>query len=252
MSDVSVIIVAKNEENHIADCISSCNFADEIILIDDFSSDKTVEIATNLGAKVTQRGLNGDWGAQQTFAINQATKKWVFLIDADERVSPELSEQIKSAVNKDEPVAYWIKRKNQFQFNKVTHGVLRMDSVLRLMPKQGSHVKGFVHQTIMTPYPEKKLAGFLYHRTYDNWEQYFNKFNHYTTLAAKKYNEKNKKCSFFKDIIIRPFWAFIKMYFIQGGFLDGKLGWIFSVNHYFYTMNKYVKLYYLQKSNGKL
>ena len=82
--------------------------------------------------------------------------------------------------------------------------------------------------------------------------QYFNKFNQYTTLAAEKYKKSNKSVSFVKDILVRPLWAFIKMYVLQGGFLDGKMGWVLSVNHYFYTMMKYVKLYHLYKSNGKL
>ncbi|XKM13580.1 glycosyltransferase family 2 protein [Orbaceae bacterium ac157xtp] len=252
MLELSVLIIAKNEQHNIADCIKSCHFASEIIVIDDYSTDDTAKIATDLGAKVIQRELNGDWGSQQTFSINQATNKWIFLIDADERVSPELATQITQAVTKDENKAYWVQRQNKFQFNHATHGVLRPDFVCRLMPKQGTYVDGLVHQQIVTPYPSAKLTGFLYHYTYDNWEQYFNKFNKYTTLSAEKYKLKNKKCSFFKDIIIRPFWAFIKVYLIQGGFLDGKMGWILSVNHYFYTMNKYVKLYYLYKSNGKL
>lgn len=120
------------------------------------------------------------------------------------------------------------------------------------MPAEGSHVEGYVHPAIVTPYPNKKLNGFMYHYTYDNLDQYFGKFNNYTKLAAEKYKKQNKKCSFFKDIVLRPMWAFIKVYLLQGGFLDGKIGWILSVNHYFYTMNKYVKLYYLYKSNGKL
>ena len=92
----------------------------------------------------------------------------------------------------------------------------------------------------------------MYHYTYDNWDQYFNKLNKYTTLSAEKYKKANKSVSFLKDIVFRPFWAFIKMYLLQGGILDGKMGWVLSVNHYFYTMTKYVKLYYLYKSNGKL
>lgn len=92
----------------------------------------------------------------------------------------------------------------------------------------------------------------LNHYTYDNWDQYFRKFNQYTSLLAIQYQERNKKVSFVKDIIFRPLWAFIKMYILQGGFKDGKMGYILSVNHYFYTMTKYVKLYYLYKSGGKL
>ncbi|MDR0579336.1 MAG: glycosyltransferase family 2 protein, partial [Campylobacteraceae bacterium] len=72
-----------------------------------------------------------------------------------------------------------------------------------------------------------------------------------STIAAQNYIAQGKKCYFFRDIILRPLWAFIKVYFMQGGFLDGKIGWILSISHYSYTMNKYVKLYYLYKSNGK-
>ena len=118
--------------------------------------------------------------------------------------------------------------------------------------KEGTNIEGFVHETISSTYPEAKLHGKMYHYTYDNWHQYFNKFNNYTTLAAKKYKENGKSCSFVKDILIRPSWAFFKVYILDRGFLDGKMGFILSVNHYFYTMIKYVKLYYLLKSNGKL
>lgn len=252
MTELSIVIIARNEQHNIIDCINSCHFAQEIIVIDDYSTDDTAKIASELGAKVIQRSLNGDWGGQQTFAIGQATKEWIFLIDADERVSKELAAQIIQAVNKNERASYWVERQNKFRFNQASRGVLRPDLVCRLMPREGSYVEGYVHPQIVTPYPKKNLTGYLYHYTYDNWEQYFNKFNKYTTLSAEKYKKNNKKCSFFKDIVLRPLWAFIKVYVIQGGFLDGKMGWILSVNHYFYTMNKYVKLYYLYKSNGKL
>lgn len=252
MIELSIVIVARNEQHNIADCIKSCHFASEVVVIDDYSTDETAKIASELGAKVIQRALNGDWGGQKTFAISQTKYDWIFLIDADERISPELAKQIEDVVKSNEKIAYWVQRENKFHFNQATHGILRPDFVCRLMPKEGTYVEGYVHEQVVTPYPTKKLTGHLYHYTYDNWEQYFNKFNKYTTLSAEKYKKNNKKCSFFKDIVLRPLWAFIKMYVIKGGFLDGKLGWILSVNHYFYTMNKYVKLYYLYKSNGKL
>ena len=252
MVDVSVLIVARNERQNIVDCIRSCSFAKEVIVIDDNSTDETPQLAQELGARVIKRSMNGDWGGQQTFAIQQAKYPWIFFIDADERCTPELAKQIEEAVTKNEQVTYWVQRRNKFHYNCATHGVLRPDYVCRLMPAEGSYVEGYVHQAIITPYPNKKLDGYMYHYTYDNWPQYFNKFNNYTTLAAKKYKKENKGCSFISDIVLRPLWAFIKMYFLQGGFLDGKMGWILSVNHYFYTMTKYVKLYYLYKSNGKL
>lgn len=252
MAAVSVLILAKNEEQNIKDCIESCSFADEILVIDDFSSDKTVEIAESLGARVITHAMNGDWGGQQTFAIQQATHDWIFFIDADERCTPALADEIVKTVVKGEKFAYWIQRRNRFHHNKATHGTLRPDYVCRLMPKEGSYVEGYVHPAIITPYEDRRLVSHMYHYTYDNWTQYLNKLNNYTTLAAEKYKKEGKSCSFFKDIVFRPGWAFFKMYVLDKGFLDGKLGWILAVNHYFYTLNKYVKLYYLYKSNGKL
>lgn len=252
MATVTVIILAKNEEQNIRDCIETVQFADEVLVIDDGSTDKTIEIAESMGARVIHHAMNGDWGGQQTFGIKQAKSKWILFLDADERISKELANNIIKAVKKDEPKAFWMQRRNKFHHNKVTHGVLRPDYVLRLMPAEGSYVEGYVHPAIITPYEEDKLKGPMYHFTYDNWHQYFNKFNNYTTLAAEKYKDAGKSCSFIKDIMIRPAWAFFKVYILDRGFLDGKMGFILSVNHYFYTMIKYVKLYYLLKSNGKL
>ncbi len=252
MAKISTLILAKNEERNMADCIASVAFSDEILVIDDFSTDRTKEIAESLGARVVQRAMNGDWGGQQTFAIQAATCEWVFFIDADERVSEPLAREIRATVETGERNAYWIKRVNRFRHNHATHGVLRPDYVNRLFPAEGSYVKGFVHPEIVTPYPNRKLQETMYHYTYDNWSQYLHKLNHYTDLAAEKYKEQHKSCHFFSDVVLRPLWAFFKVYILNFGFLDGKMGWVLSVNHYFYTMNKYVKLYYLYKDNGKL
>ena len=252
MVPLTIIILAKNEEQHMKDCISSAQFADEVLLIDDGSTDKTVEIAESMGARVVHHTMNGDWSQQRRFAVDEARSEWIFFLDADERISPELQREVQDVLAKNEKKAYWIERSNVFHHNKATHGVLRPDYVLRFMPKEGTNIEGFVHETISSTYPEGKLYGKMYHYTYDNWHQYFNKFNNYTTLAAKKYKENGKSCSFVKDILIRPSWAFFKVYILDRGFLDGKIGFILSVNHYFYTMIKYVKLYYFLKSNGKL
>lgn len=252
MVDVSVLILARNEERNIEDCIRSCLFANEIIVIDDNSTDNTKQIAESLGAKVINRSMNGDWGGQQTFAIQQAKNDWIFFIDADERCTPELAEEISFAVEKGEKFAYWIKRKNKFRNNFAEHGILRPDFVCRLMPSKGSYVEGFVHPAIITPYENKKLKNHMYHYTYDNWEQHINKINKYTTLAAEKYKSEGKKVNFLCDVVIRPLWAFFKVYVLNLGFLDGKVGWVCSVAHYYYTTMKYAKLYYLYKDNGKL
>ena len=186
------------------------------------------------------------------FAISQASCEWILFVDADERVSSALAQEIRHVIVEGVKQSFTIQRENVFHHNRATHGVLRPDRVLRLMPKDGVTVTGAVHEIIASIYPSEPLQAFMYHYTYDTWEQYFNKFNQYTTVAAETYRKSNKPVSFVKDILIRPFWAFLKMYVLQGGFLDGKMGWVLSVNHYFYTMMKYVKLYHLYKSNGKL
>lgn len=252
MPKLSVLILAKNEERNIEDCINSVKFADEVLVIDDGSTDNTKKIAESLGARVVQRSMNGDWGGQQTFAIKEAQNPWVLFLDADERISEPLGEEIMAAVKKNEPVAYWIERKNKFHYYYATHGTLRPDFVDRLFPAKDSYVEGLVHPKIVTPYPNQKLKNVMYHYTYDNWDQYFGKFNQYTRLAAEKYKLEGKSCSFFRDVVLRPMWAFFKIYILNKGFLDGKIGFILSVNHFFYTMTKYVRLYYLYKSNGKL
>ncbi|CAK7053204.1 glycosyltransferase family 2 protein [uncultured Phascolarctobacterium sp.] len=252
MINLTVLILAKNEEKNMKECLETVSFAEEVIVIDDFSTDKTKEIAENMGAKVIQRSMNGDWGAQQTFAIQQAKHEWVFFLDADERVTAPLVEAIRKIVDTNEKYAYWIKRHNQFRHYKATHGSFRPDDVCRLIPKKDTSVVGFVHPAFVYPYEDRYIKEYILHHTYDNWEQYMNKVNKYTTLAAEKYKQEGKSVSFTKDVVLRPIWAFFKIYFLNLGFLDGKLGFVFSLNHYNYTLMKYTKLYYLYKSDGKL
>ena len=247
MGKISLLILAKNEERNIKECIESCPFADEIIVIDDNSDDKTKEIAESLGAKVINRSMNGDWGGQQTFAIEQASCEWIFFIDADERCTPELSAEIKNTVAKGDKYGYWVRRINHFKHKVVKHGPLSPDWVCRLMPREGSYVEGFVHPKIVHQFKDKRLTKNMLHYTYETWEQYLRKMNQYSTLAAEKSRKEGKTCNFFFDIIFRPAFAFFKMYILKLGILDGMLGVILCLNYANYTLNKYVKLKYLEK-----
>ena len=136
------MILAKNEEKFIGACIKSVlDFADEVIVIDDFSTDATAKISAELGARVVQRGLNGDWGCQQTFAIKQAKCDWVFFIDADERATPELCAAIKKVLADDNKnFAYRTARLSYFWGQPLKHGGWFPDYVTRLFPTEGSYV----------------------------------------------------------------------------------------------------------------
>ena len=252
MATLTALILAKNEERHISECVASVAFADEVLVIDDFSTDATVALAQASGARVVTHALNGDWSQQRNFAVGEATGDWILFVDADERISPPLADEIRKVIHSGDMKAYELCRYNVFRHNKAVHGSLRPDRVLRLMPKEGLVVEGNVHETIKSPYPYSRLHGKMYHYTYESWDQYFTKFNRYTTLAAVKYKEQGKSCSFFRDILVRPAWAFFKIYILQKGFLDGKIGFVLSMNHCFYTLTKYAKLYWLLKDGGEL
>ena len=247
MAPVSVLILAKNEEHNIENCIKSVPFAAEVVVVDDFSTDKTKVIAESLGANVVQRAMMGDFGAQQTFAIKQAKNPWLFFIDADERCTQLLSSEIEAVIRSGEKYGYWIKRINHFKHKVVKHGPLSPDWVCRLMPAEGTYVDGVVHQKIVHKFKNKRLKHAMLHYTYETWEQYLRKMNQYSTLAAEKNSQKGKKSNFILDVILRPAFAFFKMYILKLGFLDGQIGYMLSKNYANYTMNKYIKLMFLKK-----
>lgn len=248
---ISVVILARNEEKKIEECLKSCEFAKEIILVDDNSDDSTIFIAKKYGAIIFNRALDGNWGAQQTFGIQQASQPWLLLLDCDERVSHKLRESISKAIKDGKERTYCIQRENHFKHHSATHGPLRSDWVKRLMPNKGISVEGFVHPQIISKFPTEKLQGFLIHYPYDNAEQYYRKLNKYSELSANKYLKEGRSFSFLRDVVARPLWAFFKVYFINLGFLDGKIGFIFAVSHYSYTFQKYVRFYLLKNSDGE-
>lgn len=252
--NVTALILAKNEAANIKDCIKSVSFADEILVIDDNSTDDTAEISRQAGAKVITHALNGDWGGQQTFAIAQASCDWIFFIDADERATKELAQDVCAIVAADDRrYAYRNARLSYFWQQPLRHGGWFPDYVVRLLPKKGTYVTGFVHPQFHHDYIEKDFPQehYMIHYPYRSWEHYFNKLNFYTTLAAKKSREKGKKAHLW-DFILHPFWAAFRMYVLRGGWRDGRIGFVLACFHYFYTMAKYVKLYYLSKENKQM
>ena len=248
---VSVLILAKNEEKNIGDCIKSVPFAEDVVVIDDLSTDSTAEIAAELGARVVNHPLNGDWGAQQTFGVQQARCDWIFILDSDERVSQALGEEIVRLVKEDDRrCAYVCARLSYFWGQPLKHGGWYPDYVVRLMPAQGTYYTGVVHQQVHHECREVRLPKSMYliHYPYRDWEHHLSKMNVYTTLAAQKMREQGKRATMF-DILAHPLWAALRMYILRSGWRDGRVGLILSCFHFFYTMEKYVKLYYLDKTN---
>lgn len=168
-------------------------------------------------------------------------------------MTPTLRASIRDEVTGVKPKrAYLIQRENHFTSADVKHGCLRPDWVLRLLPREGAHSVGKVHEAVVTPFDEERLEGRLKHFPYASWDSYYRKIELYSRLSADKYLSEGKHCNFVSDILLRPLWAFFKVYVINRGFMDGKLGFIFSMNHCFYTMSKYVRYYYLKNYGGKI
>lgn len=249
---LTVVVLAKNEQDHLKDCLTSADFAAERLVINNNSTDNTVALAESLGATVLTRALNQDFAAQRNFAIARAGYEWILMLDADERITPELRNEIIRAVRADEDCCYRVIRENHFQAGPVLHGDLRPDQVERLFRRSTSHYEGLVHERLHTTSPLRTLKGRLIHFPYRNWEAHLNKLNLYSSLVARKYHEQGRPCHFVQDILIKPLWAFLKMYLIHRGFLDGRLGLIFALLHYFYTLEKYIKLRSLNRYQGRI
>ena len=254
MHKLAVLILTRNEEAHIEACIKSVFFADEIVVIDSGSTDKTQVIAESMGAKFILHPMGDDgFAGQRNFALTQTTTDWVFYLDADERIQEEAAREIRRIVSDGNPAAYQVERKNIVFGKMMHHGGHRPDFVYRLYPRTAIHWQGKVHEGIETDLPCKTLHNVLLHYTYTTWKQYFAKFNQYTSLAAQSMFARNKRVGK-AGALGHAGYTFIRDYLLRGGFLDGFMGLTMSVMASVYTFVKYLKLinlYRLQDGGSK-
>lgn len=240
---VTLVILTKNEEKNIVDVIENAHkVTEKILIVDSGSSDKTVELAEANGAQVIYRVWDNDFSAQRNFALEHVDTKWVLYLDADERINDELAISIKNELKAPRQAMYRFIRRNSAFGRDFKYGVLGPDSVVRMFPKDLVKWQGKVHESPMGNLPVVTLRGFLKHYTYTDFEQYINKMNAYSTIGAQNNKVKNKKVGIIKDFVMRPFFAFIKMYILKKGFMEGWLGFVLCLNYANYTLNKYVKL----------
>lgn len=247
MRRLAILILTKNEERNLKECIENAMLCtDEVIIIDSGSTDNTVEVARKAGAKVCYREWNNDFAAQRNFALEQTNAEMVLYLDADERMSEEMIADINRIINSEDiSLQYKMLRINNAFGREFKYGVLSPDYVLRMFPRQAIKWQGKVHESVVCDLPVKKLQGYLKHYTYDDWEQYFAKMNQYSSIGATNNKLKGKNAYFYRDIFMRPIFAFVKMYFLKLGFLEGKLGYVLSINYANYTMTKYLKLWHM-------
>lgn len=251
MKKLAVLVLTKNEEKNIKPLVENLNgCADEIIIIDSGSTDNTVPLAESLGAKVAFRQWDNDFSAQRNFGLNQTTADYVLYIDADERLSPELLAEVKKVLESNEEKQYsFMRRIEAFNFN-YKNGIFAPDEVTRFFPRDKVRWENKVHERAVCPLSKVKLSGYLEHYTYDSWQQWLDKAGHYTTIWAEDNFSKGKRTSK-GAALAHGIYGLFRTYFIQLGFLDGWAGIYSSMQHCFYTMLKYWKLYELQQKNKK-
>lgn len=240
---ITVVIITKNEEKNIVDVIKNAHkVSNDVIIVDSGSTDKTVELAEANGARVIYRAWDNDYATQRNFALPYVNTEWVLYLDADERINDELAQEIKKEMANPRKVMYrFIRRCSSFG-RDFKYGVLGYDSALRMFPKDDAKWEGLVHEKPVSDLPIVTLKGYLKHYSYVSFEHYLSKMNSYSSIGAQNNKLKNKKVGIFKDIVFRPFFAFLKMYILKKGFLEGWLGFVLCLNYSNYTLQKYVKL----------
>ncbi len=249
MSKLTAIIPTGNEIHNIEAVIASVDFADEILVVDSFSTDGTFEKAQELATKVIRREYKYS-ASQKNWAIPQAKHEWILLVDADERVTPELRAEIIEVLKKPskEIAAYWIGRMNHFMGERVNYSGWRNDSVIRLFKRdlckyQDKHV----HAEIIANGKIDRLKNKLYHNTYITFDKYLEKMNRYAWWQAKDYDKKTGRLTPY-HFVVKPFWGFFKHYVVQSGFRDGVVGLTIGYVQGYVIFMRYAKLWLLRKN----
>ncbi|MEK7865427.1 MAG: glycosyltransferase family 2 protein [Planctomycetota bacterium] len=245
---LTACILTFNEERNLPDCLASVSWADEILVVDSHSKDRTVEIATTAGARVVQRAWEG-MNNQRAFAIQEAKHDWVLCLDADERVSKELREEVASAVARQDGVAgYEVSRHTWYLGRWIDHGGWYPDLKLRLFRREKARTVGTdPHDRIEVDGPVGRLNGELHHYTYRNFSQQIGTIDRFSETASRELFDGGERFRVWK-LLLRPPLKFLECWVWKLGLLDGLPGLVIAVASAFNVFSRYVKLW--EKERG--
>jgi len=234
----------------IGDCLESVRFADEIILVDSFSTDRTLEISRPVATRILQHEYINS-AAQKNWAIPQAKHPWVLIVDADERVTPELAAEIQLILQRPQYDGYWIRRRNFFLGKEIRHGEWRTDKVLRLFRRDTAHYQNkHVHAEIELTGRVGRCCGVLNHYSFRSLDDFFRKAGRYSTWGALNAQDSGKRGNGW-NILGHSGGHFIKSYIFKRGFLDGTEGLVIALMEGFFSFLKYAKLWESQRRSPK-
>lgn len=226
---LSAVVITKNEERRIARCLESLKFCDEIVLVDDESTDNTIKIARTYTDKIHTRKLD-DFSSQKNYAVSLTKGDWVLSVDADEEVTEELKNSILKSIH-GETDSFLVKRRTYIFGRILKFGDQGTEKIIRLFRKKYAQYEGTVHERLITHYHHGELDGLLIHRSTENLEEYFKKMALYISLESVK---KSK----FKAWLLPPV-RFVYIYIFKLGFLDGWRGLLFYLLSSYYYHKKY-------------
>lgn len=247
---ISAIVPCYNESHNIVEVLKSVNFCDEIILVDSNSTDNSVDLARPMIDKLLVRDYIHS-ASQKNWAIPQASNEWILLVDADERVTPALKEEIITLFNRidEEPhVGYWIGRLNFFMGKQVRYSGWKNDKVIRFFKKSKCRYENKeVHAEIIADGSIGSLNHKLTHYKYVGIDAHIKKLQRYATHQAVDYDHKTGKITPY-HLVLKPLWSFFKHYILQLGFLDGFVGLTISFLRGYMVFMRYVKLWLLRRN----
>lgn len=250
MRPVSACVIAFNEEQKLRACLESVAFCSEVVLVDSHSTDRTREIAAELGARVIERDWPGHI-AQKNFAIDQASHEWVLCLDADERVTPELAASIQRVMADPQADGYEVARRNVYLGRWIKHGGWYPDRKLRLFRRAKGRWGGTnPHDHVTVEGRVARLEGDLEHTSYDSIQDHLKTIDYFSSIAAGEKLRRGQR-AIGLQLLLNPPWKFLKMFLLQGGILDGWRGLIVAALGAFYVFLRYAKLWELIHVQGR-
>ena len=238
---LSVIVITRNEEQHIARCLASVAWADEIIVLDSGSSDNTVAVCKQFSEQVFETDWPG-FGPQKQRALAKASHDWVLSLDADEEVSSELMTEIQDAMQQVDVQGFYMPRLSSYCGKTIKHGGWWPDYVLRLFRRDCSQFsEDVVHERVIVTGTVKRLVKPLWHEAFTDPTEVLHKINSYSSLGAAKLYSQHQQTNLAKAIG-HGIWTFIRTYFLKAGFLDGAEGLMLAISNAEGSYYKYLKL----------
>ena len=250
MNKISAVILCLNEEAMIERALASVAFADEILVVDSFSTDRTLEIARRYTDRILQHKFEG-YAAQKNWAHKQAAHDWVINLDADERITPELAQEIQELLKDPRHNAYRITRTNFFLNKEIRYGSWSGDKVLRLFRRDKARYPDIqIHSELEIEGTAGECRARMLHYSYRSLDDFVRRVQLYSEGGAEDAAKRGRKGSGL-TIIGHSLWHFLKSYVIKRGFLDGTEGLLIAMMGSYYTFLKYGKLYERQRKQGQ-